>query len=608
MNNGLSAKKVEMVGNATKLGRMSALLAISLLAGGCAAVEICEPALLDPETALEAARANPEPTGDLLPKESVVASSHMVVAANSLATEAGLEILRKGGSAIDSAIATQLVLGLVEPQSSGIGGGAFLLHYDAGTRRTLAYDGRETAPAGATSTMFLDADGESFDFYRAVESGRAVGVPGVVAMLARAHRDYGRLPWPELFEPAIALAEKGFPVSRRLHDLLVEYADETWPTAAREYFYPAGEPLPVSALLRNPAYAHILRRIAVDGSAAFYEGEVARDIVAAVASNPLPGTMTENDLANYRALRKLPVCGHYRDYVICGMGPPSSGGIATLQILGLLQGFDMPDLGPTEIDAIHLFAEASKLAFADRALYVADDRFLPVPTTGLIDLSYLKDRASLIGHCSMGEASAGMPPGALSVAIPARQQEPVGTSHFSIVDSDGNAVSMTASIETAFGSRRFVHGFLLNNQLTDFAFVPHDIAGQPVANRVEPGKRPRSSMAPTIVFDSDGDLYAVLGSPGGSRIIDYVALALIGMLDWRMSPQDAVDMPHVTNRNGSTDLESDTFFVDLAPALAERGHEIRLAPMTSGLHAILVTRDGLLGGADPRREGVAAGD
>jgi len=599
-----------MTGAGSNGWRQAGWLALALLAGACAApVSVCAPAALDPETAAEIARAAPEPASAIVAQRDVTAARHMIVAAHPLAAEADLAMLRQGGSAVDAAIAAELVLGLVEPQSSGLGGGAFLLHYDAETDVAAAYDGRETAPSGADEAMFLDAAGNALDFETAVESGRSVGVPGLVAMLELAHRNYGRLPWAALFGPAIELADNGFPVSERLHALLTDYADASWPDAARDYFYPDGNAAPVGTLLVNQAYAATLRRIAADGSAAFYEGEIAQQMVAAVAADPMPGGLAVGDLARYEPIRTQPVCSDYRDYRICGVGPPSSGGVTTLAILGMIERFDMGDFPPNDPEALHLLAEASRLAFADRARYLADDRYVPVPTTGLIDPPYLAARSALIDRqCSMGEAAAGTPPGAIAMATPTPQREPAGTTQISVVDDDGNAVSLTASIETAFGSRRWAAGFLLNNQLTDFAFVPRDEYGKAVANRVEPGKRPRSSMAPTLVFAPDGALHAVLGSPGGSRIIAYVAQTLVAILDWELSPQEAIDLPHMTNRNGTTDLEAGTAIVALAPKLAARGHEVWLAAMTSGINAIVIGTDGLEGGTDPRREGVALGD
>jgi gamma-glutamyltranspeptidase/glutathione hydrolase len=589
--------------------RQAGWLALALLAGACATPTVCTPIALDPETATEIAQAAPEPSGAVATNADVNAARHMIVAAHPLAAEAGLAMLRMGGSAVDAAIAAELVLGLVEPQSSGLGGGAFLLLYDAASDKTVAYDGRETAPAGADEAMFLDENGVALEFDAAVESGRSVGVPGLVAMLELAHEEYGRLPWTALFTPAMKLARDGFPVSERLHALLVDYADASWPDEARAYFYPDGEPPAVGTILVNPDYAATLRAIADEGSAAFYDGTIAQQMIDAVASEPLPGTLASADLERYESLRMQPVCSLYRDYRICGMGPPSSGGVTTLAILGMIERFDMDDYAPNDPEAVHLIAEASRLAFADRARYLADDRFVPVPTTGLIDPPYLAARSALIdSHCSMGEASAGTPPGAIAMATPAPQREPAGTTQISVVDDEGNAVSLTASIETAFGSRRWAAGFLLNNQLTDFAFVPRDEYGKNVANRIEPGKRPRSSMAPTLVFAPDGDLHAVLGSPGGSRIIAYVTQTLVAIIDWELSPQEAIDLPHISNRNGTTDLEAGTPIVALAPELAARGHEVRLVDMTSGLNAIVIDAGSLAGGSDPRREGVALGD
>ncbi|MEZ5670556.1 MAG: gamma-glutamyltransferase [Alphaproteobacteria bacterium] len=560
---------------------------------------------------LGAEQPPPEGATGLAHGEVVRTESFMVVAANPYATETGVSILRAGGSAVDAAIAVQLVLNLVEPQSSGLGGGAFMLAWDAGTGVLDAYDGRETAPAEAGESLFMGDDGEPMGFWDAVVGGRSVGTPGLLRLLERAHSDHGRLPWAELFEPAIELAEQGFIVSPRLNALITEDEHLARYETARSYFYnDRGEPLPVGHVLRNPRYADLLRTIATEGADAFYSGSIAFDIVTAVRNAPdNPGLLNLDDMTRYAAIRRDPVCAPYRVWRICGMPPPTSGGVTLLEIMGLLERFDIAALDPGSAEFAHLFAEAGRLAFADRNLYIADPGFVDVPVEGLLDPAYLAERSRLIDpDKDMGEAAAGTPdrqqgwnfePG-VSLELPS-------TSHISIVDADGNAVAMTTSIESAFGSRVMVHGVLLNNQLTDFSFRPEDAAG-PVANRVEPGKRPRSSMAPTMVFDADGRLVLVVGSPGGSRIIGYVAQAIIAALDWGLDPQAAVALPHLGNRNGSTDLEEGTAAADLADALEAMGHDVRVMPLNSGLHMIKIDGDGLLGGADPRREGIARGD
>jgi gamma-glutamyltranspeptidase/glutathione hydrolase len=557
----------------------------------------------------------PEPATALAPAPApVFATTQMVVAANPLAAEAGRQILRDGGSAVDAAIAVQMVLTLVEPQSSGIGGGGFLLHFDSATGSTIAYDGRETAPAAATPDMFLDSAGEPLPFFDAVVGGLSVGTPGTLRMLEMAHRAHGRLPWAALFQPAIRLAEDGFPVSPRLHALLAGEPYLTGDPTAAAYFYDSdGAPWPPGHLLENPALADTLRRIAEGGADAFYGGTIARDIVAAVQGDPRrPGRLAGSDLAAYGARAAPALCRPYRKWLICGPPPPSSGGIAVLQMMGMLERFDLVCLRPLAPDsltvpAIHLLAEAGRLAFADRDRYVADDAFVAVPVTAMLDGDYLERRSELIDPAmDMGTVAPGELP-AEAAALPAPQLEPVSTSHMSIVDADGNAVSFTTSIESGFGARIMVDGFLLNNQLTDFAFVAEQ-DGLPVANRVEPGKRPRSSMSPLLVFDMDGALVAVIGSPGGSQIIGYVVETLVALLHWQLDPQEAVDLPHALNRNGATEIEADTALVELTAELEEMGHEVKPREMVSGLHAIWVTQDGLVGGADRRREGVALGD
>lgn len=540
------------------------------------------------------------------------AERQMVAAAHPLAAEAGLAMLRAGGSAADAAVAAQMVLTLVEPQSSGIGGGALLLHWDAASRALHAWDGRETAPAAATPGLFL-RDGRPLPFQEAAAGGRAVGVPGAVRMLEAVHRAHGRLPWPSLFAPAIRLAEEGFPVSPRLAAAIAADAERLRadPGARALFFTAEGAPLPAGATLRNPALAATLRALAAGGADALHHGPIAEAIVAAVRGHPAnPGGMTAADLAGYAPARREAVCAPYRVWRVCGFPPPSSGGVAVGQILALLAHFDLASLDPNGADAAHLLAEAGRLAFADRNLFLADPAFVRVPLPGLLDPAYLTARAQQIDRDrAIAAPRPGNPPwrdAALRLA-PQPAQPEAGTSHLSIVDAAGNAVAMTTTIESAFGARVVVGGFVLNNQLTDFAFLP-EADGRPVANRVEPGKRPRSSMAPTLVFDAEGRLLAVLGSPGGARIIHYVARALVALLDWGMEPQAAAALPHVGTIGAALDLEEGTPLAALAPALAARGHTVRLVPMPSGLQIILLGRDGLRGGADPRREGVALGD
>ena len=537
--------------------------------------------------------------------------AHMVAAANPLAAQAGREILRAGGSAVDAAIAIQLVLNLVEPQSSGIGGGAFLLHYSASDRSVEAFDGRETAPAAATAGMFLGPDGRRRRFYDAVPGGLSVGVPGIVAMLAMAHRAHGNLPWARLFAPAIWIAEQGFAISPRLHRFIAR--DRLLPSfpVAAQYFYTApGAPKPAGSLLVNKSFAKTLRTIAREGANAFYRGALARDIVATVRGAPRnPGRLTREDLANYQAKKRHPLCRPYRIWIVCTMPPPTSGGIATLQILGLLERFDMSAVEPGSIEAVHLISEASRLAYADRDRYVADADFVPVPVEGLLDRGYLAARARLISPArSMGRARAGQPQRQAGWRpVAGHSPELPSTSHFSVVDASGNAVAMTTSIENLFGSRLMVGGFLLNNQLTDFSFRA-ERDGRLIANRAEPGKRPRSSMSPTLVLDRNRRLVMTLGSPGGARIIGYVARTLVATLDWGLGMTTAFGLANHVNRNGPTEIEKGTALEALVPALRARGHEVRVRRVSSGLHGIRVNNGTLEGGADPRREGVALGD
>ncbi len=561
-----------------------------------------------------------------------------VAAANPLATDAGYQVLKAGGSAIDAAIAVQMVLTLVEPQSSGIGGGAFLLHSDG--RTVEAFDGRETAPAAADEKLFLGADGKPLAFIDGVIGGRSVGVPGTVRMLEMAHKQHGKLPWAQLFTPAITLAEGGFKVSARLATLLkTEQHLKKDPTALAYFYQPNGEPLATGTLLRNQPLADVLKKIAGGGSKALLEGDVAQAIVAKVQGHATnPGKLSLADLAGYQAKKREPLCHDYRaqsrDYRICGMPPPSSGAIAIGQILGMLNNTNAASLplvtgtsgvpgtpGPTpSADWLHLYTEASRLAFADRAQYLGDPDFVQAPGGNWMSLlapAYLAERSKLIAQQPGGQSmKTGKPgvPGAVNTAYaPMPEQPEYGTSHISIIDGFGNAIAMTTTIEDAFGSRQMVRGFLLNNELTDFSYAPADAEGKPVANRVQPGKRPRSSMAPTLVFDkASGQLVMSGGSPGGALIIHYTAKTLYGVLNWGMMPQQAINLPNFASLNGPTMLEQNRFAPATVDALKARGHEVRETAMTSGLQAIARGQAHgaplLLGGADPRREGVVMGD
>ena len=539
----------------------------------------------------------------------------MISSANPLASAAGREILRAGGSAVDAAIAAQAVLTLVEPQSSGIGGGAFLMHFRKSDGRVEAFDGRETAPAAIRPDVFVTVNGKPRSFRDISTGGAAVGVPGILRMLALAHKEHGKLPWARLFERAISHSENGFPISPRLHAMIRRAKDLHNFPAARAYFLtPEGAAKAVGTLLRNPLLADTYRRLAAGGTEAFYSGEIARDISAAVANAARnPAMMTLGDIAGYQPKIRKPICRPYRTWRLCAMPPPTSGGLTTLQILGLLEGFDMARIPPSSVQAVHLISEASRLAYADRRRYIGDPDFVTVPVDGMLDSAYLRRRADEISSIgSMGKASPGRPRGAEKAQLADDEREGFpSTSHLSVIDRDGNAVSMTTTIERAFGSRLMVRGFLLNNQLTDFAFIPRR-DGRRVANAVAPGKRPRSSMSPTLVFNDEGNLFATVGSPGGSRIITYVTKALIGLMDWKLDMQAAIDLPNHANRNGATELEKNTPVAKHADALRKLGHNVKIGSLVSGLHGIRVTRDafgdGYDGGADRRREGVALGD
>ncbi|MFC7514927.1 gamma-glutamyltransferase [Herbaspirillum sp. GCM10030257] len=602
--------------------KISLLVTASLLLVACAsnqtaqrAAPVAPTVATSPVPGMQA----PESASGFTDKPGWAAKKFMVAAANPLATEAGYRVLRAGGSAVDAAIAVQMVLGLVEPQSSGIAGGAFMMHFDGNTVK--AFDGRETAPAAATERLFQTAEGKAMSFHEGVVGGRSVGAPGVLRMLELAHKQYGILPWASLFAPAISLAERGFAVSPRLNAMLKTEQFLKKDTVAAAYFYDKdGNPRPVGHVLKNPELAQVLRDIAKGGADAFYKGQIARDIETKVKSHPTnPGLLTAADIAGYQAKMREPICTDYKTWTVCGMPPPSSGGIAIAQMLGMLEAKNMRALAPVNgalsADAIHLFAEAGRLAYADRGRYVADTDFVPLPGNtpkALLDKGYLAERAALITDKSMGVAKFGVPPAtALALGIDNSPELP-STSHISIVDAKGNAISMTTTIEDAFGSRQMVRGFLLNNQLTDFSFDPVDANG-PVANRVQSGKRPRSSMAPTFVFErGTKKLVLSTGSPGGSAIINYVGKVLVGTLDWGLNVQQAISLPNFGSRNGPTELEQGRVSDALVEQLKAKGHNVRVMEQTSGLQGIMRMNihgeEMWFGGADPRREGIVKGD
>ncbi|WP_254869683.1 gamma-glutamyltransferase [Thalassospira sp. HF15] len=534
----------------------------------------------------------------------------MVSAANPLAVQAGANILRSGGNAIDAMVAIQTMLGLVEPQSSGLGGGAFLVYFNATTGKLTTLDGRETAPLNATPTLFQDENGEPLKFYDAVVGGRSVGTPGTPALMKDAHEKWGQLPWKALFDPAIDVAKTGFKVSPRLAALIANDQEKlSRDPEAREYFFDKdGAPLTAGTVLKNPKYAKTLQDLATNGIVNFYQGPIAEDIVAKVkGASWNPGVLSLADFANYQVKERPTVCVEYREHDVCGMGPPSSGALTVGQILGLLEPYDIAEMGPSAAQSWRLIGDASRLAFADRGRYMADIDFVPMPLNGLLDKTYLAERSKLLDRdTALEKVEPGTP--SFSHAMKLADDEAIelpSTSHFSIVDIYGNAVSMTTTIENGFGSRLMVNGFMLNNELTDFSFRTHS-DGVPIANALAPGKRPRSSMAPTIVMKNDKPVI-VTGSPGGSRIIGYVAQSLIGMIDWNMSPQEAANMPHLVNRFGTFDLEAGTDAENLATALEAMGFNVSIRDLNSGIHTIMVTEDSLIGAADRRREGIVVG-
>lgn len=559
-------------------------------------------------TAQEAVQ--PEETLKIEQKKAITAQHFMVSAAHPLATKAGYDVLKKGGTAADAAVAVQLMLNLVEPQSSGLGGGSFLVYWDAGKQQMTTFDGRERAPLAATPRYWLKDDGTAMKWFAAVVGGRSVGVPGTLKLLETVQKRYGNQKWADLITPVRTQAEKGFDISPRLATSIARATGkrklDLFAPARAYFFAPDGRPRKAGTRLRNPAFAKLLATIQTEGSTPFYEGDIAKDIVAAVKTDINPGILTLEDMKAYRVIERKPVCIPYRGHEVCGMGPPSSGAHTIGQIMGILSQFDLPKLGPG-LKSTHLYLEAAKLAYADRGLYMADSDYTPMPE-GLLNTAYLKSRASLINpNKSMGKAEAGTPPWKETrLYAPDTEKERPGTTHIAIVDRYGNAVSLTSSIETGFGSRVMTHGILLNNELTDFARTPEK-EGKPVANRVEGGKRPRSSMSPTIVL-KDNKPVLIIGSPGGSRIINYVARAIIAVLDWNIDLQAAVSRPHIVNRNGKTDIEENTEATHLISGLEALGHAVKVRNLNSGLHAIQIRNGQLIGAADPRREGIALGD
>lgn len=550
-------------------------------------------------------------TGQVFQNKLFLADQYIVTTANKHATHAGIEILQNGGNAIDASVAIQMVLNLVEPQSSGLGGGLFYLYYDMKTQKMLALDGREVVPQAADDKLFLQSDGTPKGFFEAVVGGKSVGVPGTLKALKTMHEKHGKLPWSELFVPAIRLAKNGFNVSPRLHYLLNKYDYLKNSPNARAYFYDEnGNAVKEGAVLKNPAFAETLRQIAEQGIKPFYEGQIGQAIAKTVQNAHVnPGTLTIDDLKSYDVVHRDPLCIDYRDHKVCGL-PPVSGGICVMQILGVLENFDLKQVPLNSEKFIHLFSQSAKLVFADRALYLGDPDFVAVPVNSLIDKTYLKKRSSLIGETDIGVAVAGDVKSKMGWHLKRGEDQSLelpSTSHFNVIDKEGNAVAITSTIENGFGSTLMTNGFILNNELTDFSFVAMQ-DGLPVANRIQPGKRPRSSMSPLFVFDKEGKLVLLIGSAGGSRIIQNVAQTIVAVLDYGLDVQSAISLPHVVDLNsGKLELEENTTLVDLKDALEKRGHKVVIKDLNSGVHGIHVKDGKLTGGADPRREGFVLG-
>lgn len=555
----------------------------------------------------------PEAASGKQAKQLVTAKQYMVASANSHATKAGYKVLAAGGSAADAMVAVQTVLGLVEPQSSGLGGGAFLVYYDATSKQLTTYDGRETAPLAATPELFQNPDGSKMKFYDAVVGGRSVGTPGTVKLLETVHAKYGNQPWASLLSDATELAESGFEVSPRLAGAIAKDSERLsrYPDTKNYFFNSDGNPLAAGSLLKNPEYAKTLKTLASEGGDAFYQGQIAKDIVQRVRSaKDNPGVLSSDDFSIYQVKQRPATCAPYRQYSVCGMGPPSSGALTVGQILGIAGEFDLAAMGVDSAEAWQIIGDASRLAFADRGRYMADSDYVPMPQ-GLLDPAYLAERAKLI---TAGKAldkelvSAGEPRWGAEKKLALADDQSIefpSTSHFVIVDAKGNIVSMTTTIENGFGSRLMSNGFLLNNELTDFSFASHK-DGYPIANRLEPGKRPRSSMSPSIVMKGDTP-YMAIGSPGGSRIIGYVANSIIAHLDWGLDIQKAIDLPHLVNRFGTYDLEKGTSAERFKAPLEQMGYKVNIRDLNSGLHAIVMDGEQLQGAADPRREGTVMG-